>query len=468
MKTKNLISFLLFAFLTVQINTQNDLAINYFTKDFSLSELHRKAMPPSEGSLRKKIKKMTLLIYMSADNDLKRFAARNIEQLTKIGSNKDLNIVIHLDIRLKNNRKITRRYYIEKNKIIHVNANDPESQRMDSGNPKTLESCFKWISRDYPAEEYGIFFWNHGTGIIDLINGRSINPMHLFTMNRSTDLFEVDRSIEFFDWAESSRQRGICWDDSSGNYLTNRQLDNTLSNIRKKYMQNKKFALIAFDACLMQCIEIMEYMEKHTKIIIGSQEVELGTGYNYALALDPLKSGCTTNEALAAHIVLAYQDTYQYITKDYTQSAVDLRKINPLLQNINNMASMLIRLLNQKSHTAFPLIKQSRNRHNCTHFDEPRYIDLDHFYSNLINNISRLKNQGPLTSLLAQIKRSAEDGRSLIKKAVIANVAGSQLKNAKGITIYFPEDGIHPSYPKSSFAKNNGWISFLDTYQKRM
>jgi hypothetical protein len=85
-------------------------------------------------------KKRTIIIYVAADNDLSIFAARNIKQMAAVGSNEHINVLVHLDIRIIGNKKITRRYFIEKETIWHVNAQDSFSQSMDSGNPATLIS----------------------------------------------------------------------------------------------------------------------------------------------------------------------------------------------------------------------------------------------------------------------------------------------------------------------------------------
>src|SRR5579871_1096846 len=101
-------------------------------------------------------KEWTVIVYMSADNDLRSFAARNIKQMAVIGSNDLINILVQLDIRITGNKKITRRYYIEKNKILHVNSHDPHSQKMDSGDPETLISCCTWAIKHYPAQNIGL------------------------------------------------------------------------------------------------------------------------------------------------------------------------------------------------------------------------------------------------------------------------------------------------------------------------
>src|SRR5882724_6909888 len=50
-----------------------------------------------EESRRLSKKPWTIIIYMAADNDLRNFATRNIKQMASIGSNDQINIVVHLD-----------------------------------------------------------------------------------------------------------------------------------------------------------------------------------------------------------------------------------------------------------------------------------------------------------------------------------------------------------------------------------
>ena len=175
---------------------------------------------------------------MAADNDLRIFAARNIQQMAEVGSNENISILVHLDIRLPGNKKTTRRYLIQKDKVLHIDPYDISTQQMDSGNPATLISCCAWAIKNYPAEEYDLILWNHGTGILEPPHGKIINPMDLFVFNPTTHLLELDRSIGFMDAMNRnmSGQRGICWDDTTGNYLTNKKLDLALHTIRQTYL----------------------------------------------------------------------------------------------------------------------------------------------------------------------------------------------------------------------------------------
>jgi hypothetical protein len=56
------------------------------------------------------------------------------------------------------------------------------------------------------------------------------------------------------------------------------------------------------------------------------------------------------------------------------------------------------------------------------------------------------------------------EGIRLIELSVIANTVGPSLKNARGISIYFPERNIHSSYKEAYFLERNNWGGFLSRY----
>ena len=414
-------------------------------------------------------KSWTVIVYMAADNDLRAFAHNNIRQMTNIGSNQYVNIAVHMDIRFNNNQKVTRRYYVEKNKITTVNDKDPNTQQMDSGDPKTLVSCCEWAITNYPAENYALILWNHGTGIIDPKPHKIINPAELFTFNPHTSKFDLDRTMGFLDllYFMDNEERGICWDNSTGNYLTNAKFESALQEICQRFLNNQKFSIIAFDACLMSMLEIANILKKYSDIMVGSQEVELGTGWNYQQALAPLADGPIDKYSLAKNIVEAFQRTYSQITNDYTQAALDLRYIPRVEYNVHEVAHILNACIAlQEEQSVIQAIKAARNKRICTHFDEPSYIDLYNFYENLEQFMRQFKLQRN-HELKNQLADALKDGKTFIQQAVIANAAGKNLKNAQGISIYFPENRIHSSYEKTEFASKNNWLSFITEYLKR-
>jgi len=407
----------------------------------------------------------TVMVFMAGRNNLAGFAPRNIKQMAAVGSNKHVNILAHLDIRLAGNKQVTRRYYIGKDEIILLNANDPQTQAMDSGDPNTVISFFDWCVTNCPARKYVFVFWNHGFGIIDPQNGHSVDTGKLFVLNPLSNKLELDRSIDFLELIEDPAidPKGVCWDDSTGNYLTNQKLDFALSQMTKRV--GKKLDMVVFDACLMSMLEIANIVKKYAKYMISSQEVVLGPGYNYKEFLSPfLQDSPPEMRSFAKHIVTSYQNTYQKITNDYTQSMIDLEQLDALENNVSEVAQLVMQCLTMQSHqTVKNTLLSCRHHANVTHFDLSSYVDLHHFYLNLLNGVDRFEfadhTQG--THLVSQLKQKIQNGLTLINSTVIANVVGPNLAQAHGISIYFPDRKIHPSYKKTDFAKNNQWGNML-------
>jgi hypothetical protein len=200
--------------------------------------------------------------------------------------------------------------------------------------------------------------------------------------------------------------------------------------------------------------------------MVSSEEVELGMGWKYDEVLFPFIKDKLDTPTFARHIVAAYDKTYQTITNDYTLSAINLDSIELLERNIDHVSKILIDGLDKQKNILVPIIKESRNKLLCTHFDEPTYIDLHHFYKNLSNNIKRFTadNNQMNATIKNNLLMKLDEGIQLIEQLVIANTTGRNLKNAQGIAIYFPERGIHNSYQEAFFLTSNAWGAMLMRY----
>ena len=457
---------LFFTLITYTLHSFNTLEIvNKFIEFPNLEYIVKRSFKKT------KKKPWTIIIYMAADNNLSPFALKNIIQLAKIGSTPFVNILVHLDIILPGNKKITLRYYIKKGKLILTNHQNPETQKMDSGNPETLISACKWAIENFPADNIMLDLWNHGIGTLDIRRSYAINLSELFIFNSSSNKLDLDRSVPFLEFitlmSHTTDQRGICFDDSTGNYLTNNDLVYALDTIKKNVLKNKKMSIICFDACLMQMLEIANLMKSYANFMVGSEEVVLGSGYNYEKIISIFTKHSPDPKTLAKYIVEEYEKTYAKITNDYTQSAIDLNKVTELETVINCIADLLIEALKyQQNQSVKKAIKTSRHKLLCTHFDIPSYIDLHHFLSNLINNLNRFNcyNSQKEKKIKLALKEAIKHALKLIDSVVFANTVGKNLKQAKGISIYFPELKIHASYRKTPFASQNKWVHFLSQY----
>jgi hypothetical protein len=112
------------------------------------------------------------------------------------------------------------------------------------------------------------------------------------------------------------------------------------------------------------------------------------------------------------------------------------------------------------------MLRISRNKESCTYFEEPSYLDMHHLFSNIQNNLPTISmaHQHEEVAVKNELFKLLEEGKDLIKKAIIANSTGKNLRLAQGLSIYFPENKLHHSYRKTTFAQNNAWFSFLTNY----
>lgn len=400
------------------------------------------------------------VVYMAADNNLSYFAWSNIKQMSNIGSNQNIKIVVQLNE--PGVQKKTQRYLIEKNKAIPLNSGDiAAGKKLDTGDPRTLINfCTETIAQ-FPARHICLVLWDHGTGYLDPVKAKVVNLHELFQLNPTDMMLELNRGRQFFaDRIECKNEvRGICFDETFHSYLSNQKVDFALKTITTKL--NRKFDIIGLDACMMQMAEFGCLLHPYAHFMVGSQEVELGAGWNYKYILAPFANKSFTTPDLAKHIVQCYQKTYSRLTHDYTLSAANLDLLPALEANLNTVGALLAECINKQiDQSVYKTLQICRSKQFCTCFDEPSYVDLGNLYANIVSNLSQFKVTGD-QKLLANLETKINEGLALQKTLIIDNVCGKNLKNATGISIYFPEKRLHASYQKTPFATTNSWARMV-------
>lgn len=404
------------------------------------------------------------MVFMERNNELDSFGALNIKQMKAIGSNKHINIIVYMHCR-ENKIKKTKVLFIKKNDAILLKE-EPENTRTFNIQEELVAFCNTTI-KNYPAEHYSLIFWNHGTGATEPCQKNIAS--NLFALAFAKQYSHTQHTTHLLRNIEIKKQhtlKGLCFDDSAGKFLSEKQLQEALASICATSLDNKKFDLIGFDACLMSMVEVGSAIKNYASFMVGSQEVELGTGWNYARVLAPFLQELISPKTLCQHIVQSYAKTYK-ATDDYTFSAINLSLLLDLEKNIHSVAQQLILLIKKQGNdTFFNALRASRNKHYCTHFDDPDFIDLQHFYHNLLDNTAQINiTNKQNNNMLRQLRSDLFYGQTLLGQIIFANKAGPKKSRASGLSIYFPEKHIHASYHKSAFTlSNQTWINFLQTY----
>lgn len=193
--------------------------------------------------------------------------------------------------------------------------------RVDMGDGDTFAAFLDYGLKQYPADRYGLIFWDHGAGASD----------------------------------------GVCYDEISGNSLNMLEISTALTNASKA-VNYHKFAMIGFDACLMADYEMAVHLQPFSDYMLASEETEPGEGWNYQnwlplLAKDP--------GADIANVGKKIVDTFiQSVEKSGygefgTLSLLDLRKLDALRAAMEQMGASLQGEINGGNFNSISRIRQN-------------------------------------------------------------------------------------------------------------
>ena len=128
----------------------------------------------------KQAKKLTLLVYMAADNDLERHTIKNLKALEQADFD-GINILVLLDRsegydETNDNWTDTRLFEVSHDStngasIVSKRIDCPPlgiskttNVELDMGNYNVLRSFIDFAKANYSAEKYALIIWGHGTG----------------------------------------------------------------------------------------------------------------------------------------------------------------------------------------------------------------------------------------------------------------------------------------------------------------
>lgn len=371
-------------------------------------------------------KKLTVMIYMAGDNNLEPYINVNKRWIEHEGVDPDMNMLLFMCTHRANEAKLATKAIV----VDHKTTVIERIKGLDSGNKETFIKACEWATQ-YPSEEYAFILWDHGSG-----------PLN------------------------KNASRGICYDNTTGHFLSDSDLYQAFSKISQQYLHGKKLAFIGFDACLMGAVEIASVIKPFTNYMISSEHTIPAVGWPYHFILKSFKEHKNNLNSFITHdIVSAYQNYYDRISQDYTLSCIDTNKIDPITENINNISQTLSEFLNlQKNQSVSNALSDVSA--DTTRFDEPAYADLYDWYANILHKISQFTcvKKADTDRLTLRLTLLAKKGLELVKQSVVGAVQGTYFSQAHGMLIYLPERYIDKTYLTTQWAQQTNWLSFLRTY----
>lgn len=381
-------------------------------------------------------KPTTILVYIAGDNSLAPYVHLDIEEMQKIGSNENVNILAYVSS-ADSSGKWTRALVINKGQAFQ----DGADMNKDSGMAQTAIDALDWAHTKFPSDNFVIVFWNHGSG----------------PLNRN------GLATTFFGkpWGTPA-DRAFCYDDTTGSYFNDQDLRAVLAHSMN--MRKKSIDIVAFDACLMANIEVAYAIQPYAKYLVASEQTIPGEGYPYDTALNLAAKPKLSIPKMVADMVKDYGALYSNSTPDYTLSGIDLSKLPALRNAMDSLATILAAGLHSNDHAAVKhAMYVSGDPSKCTYFTEDSYLDIGHFLNNLQTNISTLKTNNK--ALYNQLKTAVANALTALKKCVVAQVHGANFPKSTGMSMYMERyTTLDPDYASTQWAQDSKWAHMLEVY----
>ncbi len=137
---------------------------------------------------------------------------------------------------------------------------DEQITNANMGLQSTFQSFLEWGISTYPADKYGVIFWNHGGGMY-----------------------------------------GACYDENyDSDSLSNSEMNAAFKGARSSLGITSKFEFVGYDCCLMQVQDIAEFNSNYFNYMVASEESESGYGWDYDTWVDDLFNLSPTTTVLKA------------------------------------------------------------------------------------------------------------------------------------------------------------------------
>jgi hypothetical protein len=374
---------------------------------------------------------------MNGANNLEEFGSLNLNQMEKVGSTSDINIVVQFK-RItgydtsNGDWTDTRRYFVDRDTDF-TNVNSTllsERDSLDAGDWRTVQDFVQWGIQTFPADHYALVMWNHGAGW---------------------------RKVEV---SQKTVTRGVSYDDTTGNHVDTIDIPKAID------MGNgQKWDILAWDSSLMQMMEVAYEVRNEATYIVGSEESPPGTGYPYDRFLANLASN--PNESPLDFAKDIAQQTFDYYgtSSSTTQSVLDTSKVAAIVPTVDALG---LALYNAKNHYGSQIVSARNNAENYAYPENRDLLDFVRYLTQPPSGTTTVPVPDPA------VQAAANSVTQAVNAAVVKNVQASQHPFSNGLAIFLPSpseytnidieqaNGFGQRYSLLSFAKAApNWVNFL-------
>lgn len=284
------------------------------------------------------------------------------------------------------------------------------------GESATLTDFLAFCEKEYPADHVAVVFWDHGGGPL---KGACYDETHMFD---ALAIAELDEALD-----AGVQARG-----------------------------GKPYDVVGFDACLMGSLETAVMLEDDAQLLVGSEEIEAGAGWDYTALFDALAKSSDASK-MAAAICDGYLAKCAERNKDSaaTLSVIDLSKIGRVQEALDKA---LAGLMGEKEDEVQAL----------------RHLVFGTRYAQFFGGETKGEGRSNLVDLKGMaegnVEGSEDEGKAwaalvqAVDDAVIHKVCGSTKAGANGLSLWYPQ--TFDAEDLEDYVKATPLTSYAQTLQK--
>ena len=257
------------------------------------------------------------------------------------------------------------------------------------GSKESLTEFLEYGLTEYPASRTAVILWNHGAGA----------------------------------------EAGMCFDDTTPEQdgLTLLEIDSALQDLAER-LNSFHIDLFGCDACMMATYEMAAMLSQYDiDCFVASEELEPGSGWNYTPWLEALeKNPGMTTEELCRLIADSYMEAgLEENPDDYlTLSAIDLKKMAPLREAMENLGATLMTELDESGAAE---IRRGRSRM--------------YTFGSYMDGSWDMVDLGMMLDGYAQFDPSkTANARTALANAVLFSRQTANLNPCSGLSVLIPQD----------------------------
>jgi len=279
--------------------------------------------------------KWTFMVYLDADNNLEEVGIDDFLEMAEVGSTDNVQIVVQFDRVAGYSSEYgdwtgTKRFRVTAGMEPTTASAEEDLGEVNMGDSNSLVDFIDWAKDEYPADNYVLVLWNHGSGWHS--PGPEAEPP---AKAAESPVTAPTRESPF---------TAVCEDVTDADTLYNKEVRQALESA------GADIRILAFDACLMGMLEVAYEMRDVADILVGSELTEPGPGWAYdTLLQDLVDDPEMTGNELAAAMVDHYMESYD--NSSVNLSAIDLSKVAALAEATFDLGDSLVANWAHDDHT---------------------------------------------------------------------------------------------------------------------